>query len=469
MVYYYGWDRLPPRTHLRVGWLYFWSAWLSLVVIDAILAFMLTPGAWTTSRSFWDGIVNPTYLSSMVARTLGAAGLAGLYALVVAGWSGDAGMKERLGRRAGLGWVLPMAVVTPAALFWYLSAASGAGVPVGEILGTSGDGPLALVKAVVAGSASGQPIAQRAALATLAGSLVVVVLVTLVATVRRRTFGRPVAVLLLIAGLVTIGGAEWTREALRKPYVIGRYMFVNGVRMPPPDGAPAAPRAFTEAFGADPFTVEALTGSGVLAAARWTRLAAIDERSPIDASVARGGELFRLLCRPCHTIDGYLAIRPLVAGKSAAGLAGTIDRLARPVDAHGRPTSWNDPSLRLAAWRGRQMPPFAGTPAERDDLALYLTVVGGAGRAALAPPSAAGDVDLGKRVFEDRCSACHGAGAEWPMRDRIKGRSAGILFEVIGRLQSVNEIMPAFEGSDEERRALSVYLASLATAKEVAR
>ena len=30
MVYYYGWDRLDARTHVRVGWIYFVSAWASL-------------------------------------------------------------------------------------------------------------------------------------------------------------------------------------------------------------------------------------------------------------------------------------------------------------------------------------------------------------------------------------------------------------------------------------------------------
>jgi cytochrome bd-type quinol oxidase subunit 1 len=61
MVYFYGWDRLDARTHMTVGWIYFWAAWLSLVVINGILTFMLTPGGWLTTRSFWDGILNPTF------------------------------------------------------------------------------------------------------------------------------------------------------------------------------------------------------------------------------------------------------------------------------------------------------------------------------------------------------------------------------------------------------------------------
>ena len=45
-VYYYTWDRLPARQHLIVGWIYAGSAWASLVIINGILTFMLTPGDW---------------------------------------------------------------------------------------------------------------------------------------------------------------------------------------------------------------------------------------------------------------------------------------------------------------------------------------------------------------------------------------------------------------------------------------
>ena len=45
IVYVYGWHRLSPAVHLRVGWVYFIAAWLSLAVINGILTFMLTPGA----------------------------------------------------------------------------------------------------------------------------------------------------------------------------------------------------------------------------------------------------------------------------------------------------------------------------------------------------------------------------------------------------------------------------------------
>ncbi|MDR7497787.1 MAG: cytochrome ubiquinol oxidase subunit I, partial [Armatimonadota bacterium] len=40
-IFYYFWGRLPQRTHVTVGWIYAASAWMSLVLITGITAFML--------------------------------------------------------------------------------------------------------------------------------------------------------------------------------------------------------------------------------------------------------------------------------------------------------------------------------------------------------------------------------------------------------------------------------------------
>lgn len=459
LVYHYGWDRLDPKTHERVGWLYFVNAWLSLAVINGILAFMLTPGAWIASHELVDGFFNPTYLPSLVTRTFGAVGLAGLYAVAVAAWSSDARMKEAIARYAGLWWVVPMALAVPASLVWYLAAAAGAGVPVGDILGSASGGLGALVRVVLDGSPTGQPVVQRAVLVTVAAAAAVVALVVAMATVQRRSYGRPLGVAVIAAGLLTIGGAEWTREGLRKPYVIGQHMFVNGVRLPPREGVPAPPSAEIERFGSDPYTVEALDSIGVLPAARWTRLPDPLPGNEADAAVARGRELFRLQCRACHSESGYLAVRPLVEGKSQTALDGLLDRLARPVEEGGGEVAWNAPGLRLETWRGRQMPPLVGTRAERADLAAFLAVLGGA---RLEPPGGpAAAAGTGAALFEELCAACHGPDGAWPLAGRAGRRSAETFYEMLGRLPEVNDMMPAFEGTDDQRRALASHLAAL--------
>jgi mono/diheme cytochrome c family protein len=75
----------------------------------------------------------------------------------------------------------------------------------------------------------------------------------------------------------------------------------------------------------------------------------------------------------------------------------------------------------------------------------------------LTEPAAA--ADTGKAYFDANCGACHSADAVAPFDHG--GRKAAELYEQIGRLPAINDMMPAFDGTDEERRALSEHLASL--------
>ncbi len=64
----------------------------------------------------------------------------------------------------------------------------------------------------------------------------------------------------------------------------------------------------------------------------------------------------------------------------------------------------------------------------------------------------------GERVFRARCLHCH---ADIPLARRVAGWTPERAYEVIGRLPQVTAAMPAFHGTDDERRALAVYLAAL--------
>jgi mono/diheme cytochrome c family protein len=465
MVYYYGWDRLSARAHVLVGWIYLVSAWLSLVIVNGILSYMLTPGAWLLTRGFWDGFLNESYWPSVVARTCAAVGLAGLYAIWTGSWLADTALKARVARDAAWRWVLPMAVAIPLALVWYLAAAGRAGVPVAEIFGAKSPGVLSLAGAVLGAAATtGYPIAQRAAWWVIVAAAALTALTLVLALARSRSYGRPLAGALMLLGFVAMAGSEWVREDLRKPWVLGQYMFVNSVRVPPAEGAPQPPAAFVERFGADRFSLDAVSASGVLKASAWVRPVPEDLLAPADYAARiehQGRELFRALCSSCHTVDGYVAIRPLVRGKSAEALDGVLARLALPVGSSGAEVAWNAPRLELKTWRGRRMPPFAGTAEERRMLAGYLALLGGASPGSLSPPSSVGALPsgAGKAYFEANCAACHGPDGLAPFNNR--GRKPAELYERIRRLPSINDMMPAFTGTDEERKALAEYLASL--------
>ena len=467
MVYYYGWDRLSARTHLAVGWIYFWAAWLSLVIINGILAYMLTPGAWLENRGFWSGFFNPTYFPSLFARTFAAIGLAGLYAVFTAGFLRDPQLKRTVARWAGTWWVLPMVIALPLSLAWYFAAASSAGVPVAEIFGSGSPGFLSLVASAFGPlPESGYPMAQRALKVALAAMTAALAVTLFVLLARSERYGRVSGALLLLSGLFAIGGAEWVREGLRKPWVIGEHMFVNGVRVPPRDGAPRPP----EGFPADRYTVEALDASGVLAASPWARLPAgyapgalttdaMDPKKLIEMEAAAGREIFRLQCFACHSYDRYNGIAKLVKGKSSATIEGILGRLARPVNARGEAALWTDPQLALKTWRDRMMPPFVGTAAEAHALSVYLATLGGGAIEAAAPPATG--PPSGAKLFEDHCAMCHAPESDFPMANYLRGQDADAFYAAIGRLPELNELMPPFEGTDAERRALAEYLAGL--------
>jgi mono/diheme cytochrome c family protein len=264
----------------------------------------------------------------------------------------------------------------------------------------------------------------------------------------------------MLLGLASMGGGEWVREGLRKPWVIDRYMFVNGVRVGGAD-------RFT---GDDPFALESLARRGVLATSPWAAVPAayrpgesvfeglpVHERAALEAQAGR--EVFKLQCAACHTERAHLGVLRLVRGKSVAAITAILDATAMPVKADGQPASWSDPGARVATWLGRRMPPFGGTGAEKRALAIHLARLGGDESAGLEAPPAAGG---GAEVFEQNCAACHGPDSPWPITDRLRGRSAGDFYEMIGRLPQVREEMPPFAGTEDERRALAQYLGGLA-------
>ncbi len=269
-IYYYGWDRLDAKTHLIVGWIYFAAAWLSLFVINGILAFMLTPGSWLEQPTFWRAFFNPSMLPSCIVRTAVSVALAGVYGLVTASALRDIALRTEVVRYAAK-WVLVGTLIIPFAGAWYIST-----LP-----------PLA--REISMGAA---PAVTIFAALSIFFSVLVVSFTYFGPYQHPRHFNLTFAFVIAVLALSTTGVTEWVREAVRKPYIIYNYMYANTLRI------------------AD---VGRIRQQGILESAHFVRHHQVDARSPLES----GRDVFRVQCASCHTVDGYNSIRFAVKGWSS--------------------------------------------------------------------------------------------------------------------------------------------------------
>jgi cytochrome bd-type quinol oxidase subunit 1 len=328
------WDKVSPRTHLLLIWLYALAAFMSLVVIQGILGFMLTPGSFPSTASFRDGFLNPTYLPGILFRT-------GVCLALAAAWMAFAALREkdrearaRLARVLGAVGTLGLAVATAGWFVWERA------LPESVQRLFLGEKPL------LAALATGRTHSFRILLAAAVLALLVVIL--------PRLQSWPVALLALVASAGVLAGYERVREGVRKPWVIAEQMFSNGVLL-------------TE--------LDALNEKGILSKAVWATKEAGGREAPTGEAV------FRAECSSCHTRDGYLGIREIASAMDAELAAMFL-------------TALRDDG---ANWKARAegkdvrpdypfMPPFVGTDVEIEALAGWL--------ASLNTPQAAEGTDV---------------------------------------------------------------------------
>ena len=314
LFYLYGWDKLEPKVHQWYGWIYFWTAFASMVVINGIITFMLTPGKWIEDHQFWTGFFNPTYWPSLAFRFCLSLSLAGIYALITASLIKDPDLKARIVRWASL-WTVPTLLLLPLCAKWYIGR----------------------IPADLWASAQGaMPTGSRFAIYAV-GFLGVTLLLALVALVMPRRLHIAFALIVAVAALGAMDSFEFVRESVRKPYVIANYLYANSLYSAaiPGDGG---------------FTVPGVNQTGVLNAARFVSTRTI---TPAN-QVAVGHEIFRVECQACHTPAGYRGIHQLVE-----------KRQWDPDKVHAMLGG-------IYLMHNGVMPDFAGTDPERDALVAYV-------------------------------------------------------------------------------------------------
>ncbi|MBN1338512.1 MAG: c-type cytochrome [Bacteroidales bacterium] len=257
LVYHYRFEKMNSKHRLQVAFLYFLFAWLSMVIINGILAFMLTPGKWLDTGYFWHGFFNPTYFSSLLFRTAAATMIAGLFGYVTVVFLNESEFRRKMLRYCTKWLLFPVPVIILAGIWYYYSV------------------PDSIRFTTFSLNAQSQLIV----ILFIITSVLVFVTGAFFSLKMNPKYQRVMVFVFLLTGLGWYGSFEYMREYARKPYIIHSYMYSTSVLKN---------------------DVEMLNSEGMLAHAKWTEIKEIN----IDNVLRAGRELFNIQCLACHTIGG---------------------------------------------------------------------------------------------------------------------------------------------------------------------
>ena len=464
-VYYYMFGRMDSSTHLKIGWVYFISAWMSLFLINGIICFMLTPGGWLETGNFWIGFFNPNFLPSLFFRTFIAVLMAGVFGCLTSSFTADEMTRVSMTRFSGKWSLAALVGVIPSAI-WYVSVLPGEAK--GLVLGKSPT----ISSAVQWGS----------------GAVLLLLAIILVANIVKPALNKKVtAVIAMVSALIFFGSFEWIREAARRPFAINEVVYSNMLMKD---------------------TISDISEKGFLPSATFVKTKEINDENMMKA----GEEIFIHQCYACHTINGFnndivsrtasmsfgalqsyikkihklRYFMPPFAGTDeeaqalAAYIAGGLHNkevvlAAEAAGSDGVAVFENNCSACHAAedlapyFEGaapeeimealasldqisEEMVPFEGSKEETAALTSYLFSLNNEGTPTSGQPGA------GSVVFENNCSACHAAEDLAPY---FEGAAPEEIMEALASLDQISEEMVPFEGSKEETAALTNYLFSL--------
>lgn len=318
-AYYYTWDKLSKEQHLLLARIYFVLSVFTLVVINGILTFMLTPGDWIKSHYWLVGFFNQTYLPSLVMRLLIMFALAGMYALATSSQVKNEETRTYLVRFCAK-WLLPIFFLGPIVGFWYLKNVPQAAIDT-------------IFTGVQSSGIGNFSILARALYLSMILSGTVVIFAYVGPYLNPRGLTTRIAILFMLCGLAVTGTTEWMRELLRKPYIVYGYIYSNGIRKE---------------------SIDDLNKSGFLAASKWAKLGLADSSSDVQ----KGEKMFRYQCMGCHTEGGYRAMKKLIGDRDKDAIVGFLNTI------HNTEKEKN-PYLGT-------MPPLAGSDDEIKQLAAYL-------------------------------------------------------------------------------------------------
>ena len=323
MIYFLTWKKSndspqKKRQHIMFGAGLSIFSWLTLAIIVGILGFMMDPGSWTEQKTLLTGFLNPVYIPQVVFRTGVAVMMGGCVALMITAYAMKRSnpFRNSILRNISL-WILiwmPFAAVGAYSYYWYI--------------------PRTMIGNLQVAITTQQ--FQQWYDSVLVVLIVVVSIgfaVSILGAVAPRRLPKHLLIIPVLASFLFLGVFERVREFIRKPYVIGEYMYANGI------------------------LVEELPlyqQEGLLKNTPYASIETITEENKYQA----GEAVFNLACTRCHTTHGINSVVrnfEIMYGKD------------NPLNKEAMKTYMKN--MHNARY---YMPPFPGNGEELDALAEYI-------------------------------------------------------------------------------------------------
>ena len=303
--------------HIRIGIALSIMSWLTMALIVTVLGFMMKPGEWNQTRALWDAMTNPLYLPQLGFRTFFSLMTGAIFIWFASFFftKNQDALRNWLVYRLSFVTLFSL-LMTLGFGIWYWSR-----IPVVMQANSS----VALLTQEFAGWHS--QFYWLLAI-TVFGFLIV----SLGGIFFSKRIPRYALLIPTFMGIWLLGHFERSREFMRKPWVIGEYLYSSGIRK--------EELAFFQE-------------KGILPYATFVSHREVTAENKIEA----GKDVFMLTCSRCHATLGI------------NGIINKFHRLYGDKD-------W-DPDAMAAFIRSMHasrsfMPPFPGNNAELDALVAYV-------------------------------------------------------------------------------------------------
>lgn len=303
--------------HIKLGIALSVMSWLTMALIVTVLGFMMKPGEWNQTRAFIDAMTNPLYLPQLGFRTFFALMTGAVFIWFAAFFftKGQADLRIWLVRRLSYVTLVSLGIML-AFGGWYWTR----------------------IPEVMRANSSVAVLTQQFMTwheqfyVVLGLSVLAFFVISVNGILRPKHVPRFALLIPTIMGIWLLGHFERSREFMRKPWVIGDYLYSNGIRKE---------------------ELEFLQHEGILKHATFVSHNSVSKEN----LSAAGQDVFMIACSRCH---------------STSGMNGVLDKFSAM---YGE-GEWDSGAMKAFILNMHNtrtfMPPFPGNESEADALVAFI-------------------------------------------------------------------------------------------------